>query len=60
MKELDIIEIPTFSRARGVFFAAPGRVLVARILDPTARRGDPGGRVPDPRRILPILPEGGA
>ena len=45
---------------RWIFVAAPGQVLVARIPELAARRGDPGGRVPDPRRILPILPEGGA
>jgi hypothetical protein len=33
-------------------FAAPERVLVARVPDP-ARRGNPGGQVPNPRRILP-------
>jgi|GEM_PF-1881946 len=38
---------------RWAVFAAPERVLVARIPEP-ARRGDPGGRVPNPRRILPV------
>jgi len=37
---------------RWAVFAAPERVLVARIPDP-ARRRDPGGRVLDLRRILP-------
>jgi hypothetical protein len=36
---------------RWILVAAPGKVLVARIPEP-ARRGDPSGRVPDPRRIL--------
>jgi hypothetical protein len=44
---------------RWAVFAAPDKILVARIPGP-ARRGDPGGRVPNPRRILPILPRGGA
>jgi hypothetical protein len=38
---------------RWAVFAAPERVLVARVPDP-ARREDPGGRVPNPRRILPV------
>jgi hypothetical protein len=38
---------------RWAVFAAPERVLVARIPEP-ARRGNPGGRVPNPRRILPV------
>jgi hypothetical protein len=37
---------------RWAVFAAPDKILVVRIPDP-ARRGDPGGRVPNPRRILP-------
>jgi hypothetical protein len=37
---------------RWAVFAAPERVLVARIPDPV-RRG-PGGRAPNPRRILPV------
>jgi hypothetical protein len=39
---------------RWAAIAAPGRVLVARIPDPTARQGNPGGQVLDPRRILPV------
>jgi len=39
---------------RWAVIAAPGKVLVARIPDPAARQGDPGGRVPNPRRILPV------
>jgi hypothetical protein len=45
---------------RWAVIAAPGRLLVARIPDPTARQDDPGRQVPNPRRILPILPGGGA
>jgi len=52
--------IPADSRAvcrispdlRWAVFAAPERVLVARVPDPARR--DPGGRVPNPRRILPV------
>jgi hypothetical protein len=44
---------------RWAVIAVRGRLLAARIPDP-ARRVDPGGRVLDPRRILPILPGGGA
>jgi hypothetical protein len=45
---------------RWAVIAAPGRLLVARIPDPTARQGNPGRRVLDPRRILPTPPGGGA
>jgi len=45
---------------RWAVIAAPGRLLVARIPDPTARQDDPGRQVPNLRRILPILPRGGA
>jgi len=38
---------------RWAVFAAPERVLVARVPDP-ARRDLPAGRVPNPRRILPV------
>jgi hypothetical protein len=38
---------------RWAVFATPERVLAARIPNP-ARREDPGGRVPNPRRILPV------
>jgi hypothetical protein len=39
---------------RWAVIAAPGRLLVARIPDPTARQDDPGRRVLNPRRILPV------
>jgi len=38
---------------RWAVFAAPDKILVVRIPDP-ARWRDPGGRVPNPRRILPV------
>ena len=38
---------------RWAVFAAPEKVLAARIPNPAVRRGDPGGWVPNPRRILP-------
>jgi hypothetical protein len=38
---------------RWAVFAAPDKILVARIPDP-ARWRDPSGRVPNPRRILPV------
>jgi hypothetical protein len=39
---------------RWAVLAAPGWIWIERLPEPAARRGDPGGRVSNPRRILPV------